>query len=102
MSRRRPSLPRRIKNIPVLSKLSASDANDFRCTDTPRRISESPLSKSPVFFVIRSGVVIMSVRVQRDENLIKKWAARAVFAADVLVIFKSTTASLDSFAFFVP
>lgn len=37
-------------------------------------IFKSPLSKSPKVFVTRSGVVIMSVRVQRNEKLIKKWA----------------------------
>lgn len=39
----------------------------------------SVLSKSPPVFVSRSGVVIMSVRVQWDEKLIKEWAALVSF-----------------------
>lgn len=37
-----------------------------------RRISKSLLGKSLDLFVIRTKVAIMSVRVQWDENLIKK------------------------------
>lgn len=57
-----------------------------------RRISKSLLSKSPELFVIRSKVVIMSVRVQWDENLIKMWAALASFR--VLIILKNVCAGI--------
>lgn len=90
MRRRRPSLPHRIKNIPVLLSYPLRTLMIFGkpARSTPPHIFKSLLSKSPKVFVTRSGVIIMSVRVQQDEKLIKKWASPVSFRLSHFCIFK--------------